>query len=270
MTTKPMTMIHMLSRFGLILAISLPLLSACSGINTIDTKGLSATALYEKAQTALNDENFTLAIEYYEKLETEHPFSAQTRQAQIDVIYAYYRANEPDSAIAAADRFIKLYPRHARVDYAYYLRALVNFNRTSGAIDRLLKRDPAVRDPHTAEQSFQHFAELIERFPNSPYADDAIQRMVHLRNYLARHEIYVARYYMKLKAYVAAANRAKYIIENYPQAPAVPEAMEILAKAYQRLELNDLAAQTRQVVKLNFPAGQPANKKNVATTQNPG
>jgi len=244
-----------LSRLSLLLlSASLLLLSACSSVDTINDSGLSATALYQKANTALLDNNFPMAIEYYEKLEVEHPFSAQTRQAQIDIIYAYYRSSEPDSAIAAADRFIKLYPRHARVDYAYYLRALVNFSRTSGVIDRMLDRDPSVRDPRTAQESFRHFSELLQRFPNSPYAADAIQRMVHLRNYLARHEIHVARYYTKLQAYVAAANRAKYIIENYPQAPAVPEALDIMANAYQQLGLDDLATQARQVLELNTPA----------------
>jgi len=255
-------MISILSRFKLLLLpASLLLLSACSSVDTIDDTGLSATTLYQKAHTALLDDNFPMAIEYYEKLEVEHPFSAQTRQGQIDIVYGYYRSNEPDSAIAAANRFIKLYPRHARVDYAYYIRALVNFGRTSGTIDRMLDRDPSVRDPRTAQESFQHFRELLERHPNSPYAADASQRMVHLRNYLARHEIHVARYYITLGAYVAAANRAKYIIENYPQAPAVTEALEIMINAYQQLGLDELAAQARQVLELNSPA---------ETTHSPG
>ena len=131
--------------------------------------------------------------------------------------------------------------------------ALVNFGRTSGSLDRFFKQDPAIRDPHTAQESFNDFAELIKRFPNSPYAADAAQRMVHLRNYLARHELYVARYYIKLQAYVAAADRSRYIIENYPRSPSVTEALDILAQAYTGLGLDDLAEQTRQVIKLNPP-----------------
>jgi len=250
-----MTFIQTTSRYCLLLLlpVMLLLLPACSSVDNIDDSKLSATTLYQKAKAALDDNNFPMAIEYYEKLEIEHPFSAQTRQAQMDIIYAYYRANEPDSAIAAANRFIKLYPRHARIDYAYYLRGLVNFSRTSGTIDRMLDRDPSVRDPRTARESFQHFSELLDRYPDSPYAADAAQRMIHLRNYLARHEIHVARYYMKLEAYVAAANRAKYIIENYSQTPALPEALDIMASAYQQLGLDDLATQTRKVLALNPP-----------------
>jgi outer membrane protein assembly factor BamD len=243
-----------LAKCGLIALILLSL-TACSGLGAKDDSSISAELLYQQARAAMDDNNFQLAIEKYEKLEIDHPFSAETRQGQIDIIYAYYRADEPDSAIAAADRFIKLYPRHPRVDYAYYLRALVNFDRTSGMLDRLLKRDSAVRDPHTAEESFHDFAELVKRFPDSPYATDATQRMVHLRNYLARHELYVARYYIKLKAYVAAANRSRYIIENYPRAPVVTEALEIMAAAYTGLGLDDLAAETRKVIELNPPSG---------------
>lgn len=249
-----------------LLAIVLLLLSACASVDTVDEHRHSAKSLYQKAHTALTNNNFIIAIEHYERLEIEHPFSAQTRQAQIDIIYAYYRADEPDTAIAAANRFIKLYPRHPRVDYAYYLRALVNFGRTSGTIDRMLNRDPARRDPGTAQTSFRHFAELIRLYPNSAYAADATQRMVHLRNYLARHEIHVARYYLRLKAYVAAANRAKYIIENFARAPAVNEALAIMIQAYQGLGLNDLAAQTQQILTLN-PA---SNSNETALLQEPG
>lgn len=255
----------------LLLAIGLLILSACSSVDTTNS-GLSATVLYEKARTALDNNNFPVAIEFYEKLEIEHPFSALTRQGQIDVIYAYYRADEPDSAIAAANRFIKLYPRHDQVDYAYYLRALVNFSRTSGMVDRLLDRDPSVRDPKLAQESFLNFAELLERYPNSHYAADAAQRMVHLRNYLARHEIHVARYYMKLEAYVAAANRSKFIIENYPRAPAIPEALEIMVSAYQNLGLTDLAEQTQQVLNLNLPVNLPGkpDENLIDSIDNPG
>lgn len=232
------------------------LLTACASVDTEER--LSAQELFEQAQAALEDKNYKLASEKYEKLEIDHPFSAENRQGQVDIIYAYYKAEEPESAIAAANRFIKLYPRHPKVDYAYYIRALVNFNRTRGTLDDMFKLDPAVRDPHTAEESFQNFAELIDRFPDSPYASDSIQRMVHLRNYLARHEIHVARYYLKLKAYVAAVNRSKFIIENYSQSPSITEALTIMAQAYQGLGLDDLASQTLEVLKANAP-NIPAN-----------
>ena len=261
MHRRALILIHRQASVSLLLAVMIGLLSACASVDDKD-EGLSDTALYQKARTALDDGNFQMAAETYEKLEVNHPFSARTRQGQMDIIYAYYRANEPDSAIAAANRFIKLYPRHKQVDYAYYLRALTNFSRTSGTIDRWFDRDPSVRDPNLARQSFMDFAELLDRFPNSRYASDAVQRMVYLRNYLARHELHVARYYTKLHAYVAAANRAKSIIEDYPQSPYVSEALEIMAAAYQQLGLDDLAAQTRQVLKLNPPAIRPTDKDN--------
>lgn len=241
------------------------LLSACASVDSDAINKLSAKKLYLKAHSALNNNNFLMAIEHYEKLEIDHPYSAQTRQAQMDIIYAYYSADEPDTAIAAANRFIKLYPRHERVDYAYYLRARVNFSRTSSTIDRMLNRDPSLRDPQTAHDSFRDFSELVERFPLSPYSIDARQRMIHLRNYLARHELHVAHYYLELKAYVAAANRSKYIIENYPRAPAITEALEIMAQAYQHLGLNKLAEQANKVLQLNISA-----EESQPTTANPG
>lgn len=230
----------------------LGLLSGCATLDSADdTAANSASILYAKAQKAMARKDFQLAIEHYEKLEIRFPFGKLTQQAQLDVIYAYYRYDEADSAIAAANRFIKLYPRHQHVDYAYYLRALANFDRTSGSLDRWLKRDPATRDPRSARESFNDFSELVRRFPASPYAADAVQRMIHLRNYLARHEVHVAEYYLKLEAYVAAANRAKAIIEDYPRSPAAIQALDIMVQAYRALGLEQLANDAAQILQAN-------------------
>lgn len=227
-------------------------LAACAAFK--EPKPSTAEALYKSAKEALDTGYYENAIKDYEKLQANYPFGVYAQQAQLDIAYAYYKNNEADSAIAAAEQFIKTYPRHEHVDYAYYLRGLANFAQTSDYFDRPLNHDPARRDPRSARESFQFFSELLERFPQSPYADDARQRMIFLKNYLARHELYVADYYMRRKAYVAAANRAQYILENYQRTPAIPQALAILERAYAALGLKDLAADAHRVRELNLPA----------------
>ncbi len=218
-----------------------------------ETIGWSAQRLYSSAKSAMNDGDYEKAIEYYESLEARYPFGKFAQQALIDIAYAYYRSDEPESAIATLDRFLHTYPRHPNVDYAYYLKGLVNFNRGKGLVERYLPQDASQRDPGAALQSFQDFSELARRFPDSRYTKDSAQRMLYLRNNLARYEVHVADYYMRRGAYVAAANRAKYVIENYQRAPAVPDALVIMAKAYKVLELNDLSSGALRVMKLNYP-----------------
>lgn len=231
------------------------LLAGCSMMpKEIDqTKDWSAQRLYSTAKGNLNDGAYEEAIKYYEKLESRYPFGKFAQQAQIDVAYAYYKSLEPEAAVAAAERFIRLYPRHPHVDYAYYIKGLANFNRGMGLIERYLPRDASQRDPGAALQSFNDFSELTRRFPESRYAADAAQRMLYLRNNLARHEVHVAEYYMRREAYVAAVNRAKYVVENYQRTPAVPDALVLLVKGYKLLGLMDLAEDTLRVLKLNFP-----------------
>ncbi|MEW6352859.1 MAG: outer membrane protein assembly factor BamD [Pseudomonadota bacterium] len=217
------------------------------------TKNWSAERLYAEAKDALDSGDYATAIKYFETLEGRYPFGRYAQQAQLEIIYAYYKDQEPASAVAAADRFIKLHPRHPYVDYAYYLKGLANFNQSRGLVERYLPQDPTQRDPGAARQSFQDFAELVKRFPNSKYAKDAALRMTFLRNNLAQYEVNVANYYMKREAFVAAANRAKYVVENYPRTPAVPDALGVMAKAYKIMNLNDLSADALRVLKLNYP-----------------
>ncbi|HLA74719.1 MAG TPA: outer membrane protein assembly factor BamD [Gammaproteobacteria bacterium] len=217
------------------------------------TKNWSAERLYSEAKDSLNSGDYTNAIKYFETLEARYPFGRYAQQAQLEIIYAYYKDQEPASAVAAADRFIKMHPRHPYVDYAYYLKGLANYNQGRGIVERYLPQDPSQRDPGAARQSFQDFSDLVKRFPESKYAKDAAQRMAFLRNNLAQYEINVAAYYMKREAFVAAANRAKYVVENYPRTPAVPDALGIMAKAYKIMGLNDLSADALRVLKLNHP-----------------
>jgi outer membrane protein assembly factor BamD len=177
-------------------------------------------------------------------------------QSQLDVAYANYRADEPEAAIAAADRFIKLYPQNPYVDYAYYLKGIVNYNRSVGFLDRYVPTDASQRDPGSALDAFVDFSALVERFPDSRYAEDARQRMLYLRNNLAKHEVNVARYYMRRGAYLAAANRANYVIERFQRTSAVESALEILVDAYTALDKPELAADARRVLQLNRDAGR--------------
>jgi len=234
------------------------LLSSCAWLagQKDVTKDWSAAKLYAEAAQELDDGNYQTAVEYYEKLEARYPFGRYAMQAQLDVAYAYYKAEEPEQAIAAADRFIKLYPQNPYVDYAYYLKGIVNYNRSVGFLDRYIPTDPSQRDPGSALDSFQDFAELVRLFPDSKYTPDARQRMVYLRNNLAKNEIHVARYYMKRGAYVAAANRATYVIERFQRTSAVEDALEILVDAYKRLGEEKLAADAERVLALNRQAGR--------------
>ena len=232
--------------------------SACAWLDSAKdvTKDWSANKLYSEASQELASGGYGTAIEYYEKLEARYPFGRFAMQAQLDVAYAHYKAEEPEAAIAAADRFIKLYPQNPYVDYAYYLKGIVNYNRSVGFLDRFIPADPSQRDPGSALDAFQDFGELVRLFPNSKYTPDARQRMVYLRNNLAKNEVHVARYYMKREAYVAAANRANYVIEHFQRTSAVEDALEIMIDAYNKLGKKKLAADAERVLVLNRQAGR--------------
>lgn len=240
--------------FSLLFAL---LVSACSLLpDKIDeTKDWSAQKFYLEASEAMADSRYERAIELYQALEARFPFGPQATQAQLDVAYAHYRNNEPEAAIAAANRFIRLHPRHEYVDYAYYLKGIVNFNRNVGFITRFVPTDISQRDPGTALESFKDFAALVERFPDSRYSADARKRLVYLRNNLAMYQIHVARYYMKRGAYLAAANRAKTVVEGYQRTPAMKEALVILSRAYEELDMPMLAQDAQRVLALNEDRG---------------
>lgn len=231
------------------------LLSGCSwfGEKADPTAGWSADQFYTEAKTALNEGNYQTAIEYFEKLQARYPFGRYAQQAQLELIYAHYRDEEPDQAIAAADRFIRTHPRHPFVDYAYYLKGLVNFNRSDSVLDRMFPNDPTRTDTATHLQAFNDFTELVQKFPNSKYAPDARQRMLFLRNNLAEYETNVADFYLRRKAYVAAVNRAKYVLENYSRTPSAERALGLMAEAYLGMGMHDLASDSLRVLQVNYP-----------------
>ena len=242
----------------LMMALVYALVTGCSWIGEEAdlTKDWSEVRLYSAAKERLENKDYEQAIGYYEKLESRYPFGPYSQQAQLDVTYAYYKQDEPASAIAAADRFIKLHPRHPNVDYAYYIKGLANYVKTGGFLSRIVSRDYSKRDTGAAVEAFRDFNELTRRFPNSKYAEDAAQRMLYLKNTLAMHEVHVANYYLGRGAYVAAANRARYVVENYQRTPAMPDALVILAKSYKVMQLPELSEDAVRVLELNFP-GHP-------------
>ena len=228
------------------------LLAGCAGFDEKDeTEGWSQQRLFTEATDEMQSGNYEKAIKYYEILESRYPYGKYAHQAQLNVAYAYYRFSEPEAALAAADRFIRLHPGHPASAYAYYLRGLINFTRSLGFLDRFLPTDTAQRDPGAALDSYKDFAEVVRKFPNSEYAPDAAQRMLYLRNNLARYEIRVAQYYMKRGAYVAAANRAEYVVQNYQRTPSLRDALALMIVAYGKLGLIELANDTRRVLALN-------------------
>lgn len=210
-----------------------------------------------EAKAAVDAGSYEKAIKLYEALESRYPFGEGSAQTELDIAYAYFKNNDPDSAIAAADRFIKMNPRSPSIDYAYYLKGLINYNRGIGFIDRFLPTDTSQRDPGSARDALKNFEELIRRFPQSLYLPDARLRMIALKNNLAMYEVHVARYYMKRKAYVAAIDRASTVIDKYQRTPAVPYALQVLQEAYTKLDMPDLAKDVTRVYELNYPNGPP-------------
>ncbi len=236
--------------------IAVLLLAGCAMPEQIDkTKDWSASQFYSEAKSARDDGDYEQAIKYYEGLEARYPFGRYAVQAKLDVIYVHYKDSEPDTAIAAADRFIKLHPKNPYVDYAYYLKGLANYNRNQSFTSRLLPTDRSQRDAGAALNAFNDFTELVRRFPESKYAADARQRMLFLRNNLAKYQIHVARYYMERGAYLAAANRANRVVTNFQRTDAVKDALEIMAAAYTELGMTDLANDAKRVLALNEQNG---------------
>ncbi len=209
--------------------------------------------LYRTAQRSLRASNYDRAIEALERLEARFPFGRYAEQAQLELVYARYRSSDHDTARQAADRFIRLHPQHSNIDYAYYLRGLAAYNKDRGLLDRVFATDITKRDLTSARQSYADFAQLLSLYPHSEYAPDAERRMIHLRNMLAVSELHVADYYMRRGAYIAAANRARYVVENYPKAEATAEALIVLVEANYKLDLPTVANDALRVLAVNYP-----------------
>jgi len=239
-----------IGKVSLLLCLALTALVGCGRDNVAEDQG--PEFLYMRGFDAMDASNFAGAIQYFQALEARYPFSPETRQAQLDLIYLYYRSQQPEQAIDAAEEFERENPTHGRLDYCLYMRGLILFDQAPNIIERLLRVDLSLRPPKDTLRSFSTFQELVRRFPDSEYVPDARQRMVFLRNRLADFENHVADYYLRRGAYVASINRAKYALEHYPEAPQLEKTLQVLVTAYDELGMRDLAADARRVLSETF------------------
>lgn len=249
--------------FALILAFAIALgLAGCGTTPTNDeTAGWSAQKIYAEAREEMRSGGWDKAIKRLESLESKYPFGRYAQQAQMDIAYSYWKSNDIASAVAACDRFTKLYPNHENIDYIFYLRGLVLFNEDLGLLGKVSRQDPTERDNRGLRDAFDTFKNLVTRFPESKYAEDARLRLKYLVSALAQYEVHVARYYMRRSAYLAAANRVQFMITTYPNAPAQEEALFILVSAYEAMGLNDLRDDARRVLDKTYPSSEIVRNK---------
>jgi outer membrane protein assembly factor BamD len=236
----------------LLLAVALLALPGCRKDREMDDNR-NASELYRDAKQSLDNKSWDRAIQSYKRLQTRYPFGRYTEQSMLDLSYAYFKAREPENALSTLDRFIRTYPTHPNVDYAFYLKGLVNYDQNLGFLEKMMPDRVRDRDQSAARDAFMDFNELLRRFPDSRYTPDARQRMVFLRNNMSAYEIEVAEFYLRREAYVAAANRARYALETYPETPGISDALMILHKSYIELELPELANDAMAVLQANYP-----------------
>ena len=244
--------------FFLISLFILAALAGCAGSDgqKDDTDIWSESKLYSEATDKLNSADFAKCGKYFEKLEARFPFGPYSQQAQINAAYCYWKAQDTPQALVAIDRFIKLHQGSANLDYAYYLKGLITFNDDLGWLGKFTGQDLSERDPKAAKEAFESFKVVVERFPDSKYAPDSLDRMRYIVNSLAEADVIVARFYYQRGAYLASANRAQLVIRDYDRAPAVEEALYLLTKSYEKLGMTDLSNDSLRVFKLNFPDSQ--------------
>jgi outer membrane protein assembly factor BamD len=231
------------------------LIAACAteekGIDAY--KGKTAKQIYDGGKQAVSKKQYDVAIQNFEALEALYPFGEYAEPGELNLIYAYYANNDLDATAAVAGSYIHLYPRGSHVDYAYYMRGLANFDKSKSWFNVVYVKDPSQRDLSSMRQAFVDFSELVEQFPKSKYTPDAHQRMVYIRNLIANYELQTAQFYFDRKAYVAAANRASYIVVHFEGAPAIPNALKIMINSYNELGATKQANDALQVLKTNYP-----------------
>lgn len=245
------------TRFLLILMLTVTL-GGCQSMGKLfgdreaETETLPVEGMYSAAKGAMDGQNYDRAGRYYQRLVSRFPYGGYSEQAQLELAYVQYRQSKTEDATSTINRFIRTYPTHRHIDYAYYLKGLINFDRSSGLLLRLARQDMSARDLGAPTQSLNDFADVVRRYPNSRYAPDARQRMIYLRNLLALHELNVGLYYLRKDAFVAAANRGKYLLQTYPQSAYDGDALALMASAYTSLGQEDLAADARKVLEANY------------------
>ena len=214
---------------------------------------MGAQQLYERAKQSMEVGNFSAAAQTLSALDSRYPFGPLSHQVQLDLIYSYYKSGKNEETIATIDRFIRLNPNHSDVDYAYYMRGLTNMEADSNLFQELMNIDRTDRDPSMSREAFEDFRRLIQQYPESKYAVDARTRMLHIKDRLARYEIAIARFYMRRQAYVAAANRGRYVLEHFPDTTQVQQALEIMVSSYEQLGLDELRENALKTLRLNYP-----------------
>tara|TARA_B100001996_G_scaffold50010_1_gene35816 strand:- start:1767 stop:2645 length:879 start_codon:yes stop_codon:yes gene_type:complete len=234
------------------------LLSSCSFLDTVfeekdSTVGMTAEQLYTEGKLFLSAEDFINAIRVFEILEARYPFGKYSTQAMLDLAYAHYASDNKDESITEVNRFIRLYPNHPKVSYAYYLKALANFDKDANVLTRFFAHDPSRYDTTNLKSSFNDFTIVVNKFPNSEYAEDAINRLIYIKNQIAKNELYIAKYYNKRSAHVAAVNRVKYMLENYGGTPSTKGGLLLMVDSYNKMKMFDLAYDTARVLKQNYP-----------------
>jgi outer membrane protein assembly factor BamD len=234
-------------------------LSGCHSNKPKEARYVSASSLYHDARKALDENDYESAVKQYEALTSRFPFSDETRQARLDLICVYYRKGEKEAATDAAEQFLRENPTNPRVDYAWYMKGLIDYEDQPWAIERWLGVDPAKKPPASLNSAITSFATVVKQYPKSVYAQDAQLRLIYLRNRLAEYEVNVARYYVKRGAYVAAAARAQRLIEQYDGAPAVRDALDIMIECYRKLGLTDLQSNVERVYVANYQRSSQEN-----------
>ena len=248
------------------------LLSSCSYWEGVfkeqdPTIGMSAAQIYGEGKFFLDAEDYPNAIIYFDILEARYPFGIYSTQSMLDLAYASYQSNLKEEAIVGCNRFIRLYPNHPNVSYAYYLRALSNFNMDRNFITELFGQDASKYDVSKLRQSFDDFSVIVNKFPDSEYAKDSRNRLVYIKNQMAANELYIAKYYIKRSAHIAAIERIKYLLVNYNGTPSTEEGLLMLIESYTYLKMNDLAVDTSRVLKENYPDYMITSKNGIVTAK---
>jgi outer membrane protein assembly factor BamD len=232
------------------------LLTGCSTTPVDKTAGMSPNKLYAEAKDEMATGQWEKAVPLLEKLEARAAGTPLAQQAQLDKAYAHYKSAEPAQALATLERFMKLHPASPAFDYALYLKGIISFNDDLGLLSAVTRQDLAERDQKASKESFEAFKELVTRFPESRYTPDARQRMTYIVSSLAQYEVYVARYYYKRGAYLAAINRAQLTVADYRDVPAIEEALFIIYKSYDALGLEQLRDDAKRVLEKNYPQSE--------------
>ena len=230
-------------------------ISACASkdYSPNNFKDYTAKQILQKGEKALAKRDYTEATKYFEAIDALYPFDPEAEQGQLNAIFAYYKAEDYASALAATNRYIHLYPEGKHTDYAYYMKGVINFDKDRPLLQRIYPRSPESLDVANLRGSFLDFSELLKRFPNSVYVKDAEKRMHYVRNLLAEHELQIAQFYFDRKAFIAAANRASYIVKHFAGAPQIKDALKIMVKSYRFLSLDKQANDALRILNLNFP-----------------